>query len=182
MVQLCIEGYPDEMAAVDIIHDQTDVILNGTGLNLEQFLVLFKKHNNLAVLPSPTCPEAEQKHEFIFLVNKINSENFVQEESNQANGGILSLEMDTSSSRPNAGGRVAMVRKVMQHLHGLLYDPFHAFNNKKTLNDQSACFNAYTEKMRQEEKADRCAMILSSIPPIDNPTLNGAAKKQQTRE
>ena len=70
-----------------------------------------------------------------------------------------------------------MVRKAMQHLHGLLIDPFQAFNSKKTLNDQSARFSAYAEKMRQEDKADRCAEILSSIPPVDNPTLKGAAKK-----
>ena len=178
MVQLCIEDYPEDMAAVDIIHDQTDVILDGTGLTLEQFLVQFKKHNNLAVLPPPTCREAEQKPEFIYFVNKINTENVVvQEESNQANRGVLAIEMDTSSSRPNVGGRVAMVRKVMQHLHGLLIDPFQAFNSKKTLNDQSARFSAYAEKMRQEDKADRCAEILSSIPPVDNPTLKGAAKK-----
>ena len=170
MEQLNIQNYPDMLAAIDLIHEKTDDIIGITKLTLEKFLTLFKKHNKLAVLPLPSNPSAREA--FITTVNRINS-------GDGGNGNSLlqieAGEMDTSTA--NTTGRVVMVNKTMTMLKGLLFDPFDEFNGGKKKNDETSRLSAYADRKRRERKANRCAEIIASIPPVDNPTLKGAAKK-----
>ena len=98
MMQLCIEGYPDVVAAVDLIHDKTDDILNITKLPLDKFLVLFKRHNGLATLPAPTNPTP--KGFFVLLVTKINQESTTQEGDDQDAKNNEDTGMESLASSP----------------------------------------------------------------------------------
>ena len=104
-------------------------------------------------------------------MNRINNGNNGNENSLLIEAG----EMDTSAS--NTTGRVVMVNKTMTMLKGLLFDPFDEFNGGKKKNDETSRLSAYADRKRRERKANRCAEIIASIPPVDNPTLKGAAKK-----
>ena len=122
MVQLCIEGYPDVVAAVDLIHDKTDDILNITKLPLDKFLPLFKQYNGLAIIPRPTIPVP--KRDFVLLVDKLNQESTTQEGDDQDAKNDEDTDMESPASSPlNTNGRVVIVNKTMELLAGLLWEP-----------------------------------------------------------
>ena len=69
------------------------------------------------------------------------------------------------------------MRKTIELISGLLWGPMDGFNEKKKKNNESTRYKAYAEEILQEEKADRCSSIISSIPPVDNPILKEAVNK-----
>ena len=151
MMQLCIEGYPDVVAAVDLIHDKTDDILNITKLHLDKFLVLFKRHNGLATLPAPTNPTP--KGYFVLLVTKINQESATQEGDDQDAKNDEDADMESLASSPlNTGGRVVMVNKTMELLAGLLWEPWAKYCEENTVKNKSNRLLAYVEKVRKKKK------------------------------
>ena len=150
MVQLCIEGYPDVVAAVDLIHDKTDHILNITKLTLDKFLPLFKQHNGLATLPRPTIPVP--RRDFVLLVDKLNQESTTQEGDDQDAKNDEDADMESLASSPlNTGGRVVMVNKTMELLAGLLWEPWAKYCEENTAKNKSNRLLAYVEKARKKK-------------------------------
>ena len=102
------------MATIDVIHDRTDYITSHFNIPRDQFLALFKRHNGLTKLPTPSNPSPNK--DFVLLINKLNK-------AGDSHNAMIGEDMDMeslTSSPPNTGGRVVMANKKMELLKGLL--------------------------------------------------------------
>ena len=62
-----IRGYDKDVAIVDLLMTKEDNLLCPLGLNLKQFLIIYKEANKLQVIPSPTI-----EHDIQFIFDAIN--------------------------------------------------------------------------------------------------------------
>ena len=201
IVQHDIRGYNEDIAIIDLLMMKRDDLLCPLGLNLKEFLLVYKDANKLQAIPSPTN---DHNIQFVFdTVNGVPPINPQQqlllrangeEDDNDGNvGGDVNVEdvpdenMSDTNDESIAGGTEEIHRLTFNTIVRSVYDPIQAFYDQCKLNEGDKRIKAAIAPIRITETASRVATVLGNEKPAPKPVLRGlidetTAKKTDNME